>query len=70
MIATPAAFVYRYVYFFPLCMPFFLLLPFLPEGKYGETRWAETVMMPRKEIELPEDHREIREDDGYTHWKD
>ena len=70
MIATPAAFVYRYVYFFPLCMPFFLLLPFLPEGKYGETRWAETVVMPRKEIELPEDHREIREDDGYTHWKD
>lgn len=70
MIATPAAFVYRYVYFFPLCIPFFLLLPFLPEGKYGETRWAETVVMPRKEITLPEEHREIREDDGYTHWKD
>lgn len=41
ILATPAAFVYRYVYFFPLCMPFFLLLPFLPEGKYGETKWAE-----------------------------
>lgn len=70
IIATPAAFVYRYVYFFPLCMPFFLLLPFLPEGKYGETKWAETVVMPRKEITLPEERREIREDDGYTHWKD
>ncbi len=41
ILATPAAFVYRYVYFFPLCVPFFILLPFLPEGKYGETRWKE-----------------------------
>ena len=26
-----AAFVYRYVFFFPLCMPLFLMLPFLPD---------------------------------------
>lgn len=31
MAATPAAFVYRYVFFFPLCMPLFLMLPFLPD---------------------------------------
>lgn len=69
MIATPAAFVYRYVYFFPLCMPFFLLLPFLPEGKYGRTKWADTVVVKRKPIQnsmLSEGPK----NDGYTHWKD
>lgn len=68
MIATPAAFVYRYVYFFPLCMPFFLLLPFLPEGKYGRTKWADTVVVKRKPIQnsmLSEGPK----NDGYTHWK-
>lgn len=69
MIATPAAFVYRYVYFFPLCIPFFLLLPFLPEGKYGRTKWADTVVVKRKPIQnsmLSEGPK----NDGYTHWKD
>lgn len=42
MVATPAAFVYRYVYFFPLCFPFFLILPFMPIGKYGVTHWELT----------------------------
>ena len=36
MAATPSAFVYRYVFFFPLCMPIFFLLPFLPGGRKNE----------------------------------
>ena len=71
ILAAPAAFVYRYVYFFPLCIPFFVLLPFLPNGKYGETKWKETVMMDREEVEKERDAREIfHSDDGYTHWKE
>jgi hypothetical protein len=54
MVATPAAFVFRYVYYFPLCMPFYLLLPFLPEGKYGITHWKEETL----------------HGDGWTHWKE
>lgn len=47
MIAAPAAFVFRYVYFFPLCMPLFLLLPFLPEGRYSRMHWrADTETIP------------------------
>lgn len=70
MIATPAAFVYRYVYFFPLCMPLFLLLPFLPEGKYGETKWAKTMMVPRRDMENALLSGRPAKNDGYTHWKD
>lgn len=47
----------------------FLLLPFLPEGKYGRTKWADTVMVKRKPIQnsmLSEGPK----NDGYTHWKD
>lgn len=75
ILAAPAAFVYRYVYFFPLCMPFFLLLPFLPEGKYGTTRWAETIDTPvapeRKKLsEIGGPHRQIKTGDGDSLWKD
>ena len=68
ILATPAAFVYRYVYFFPLCMPFFILLPFLPNGRYGETKWAETMLPQKKEEEKSGNISRVG--DGYTHWKD
>lgn len=37
MMATPGALIFRYVFYFPLCLPFFLLLPLLEEreGKPG-----------------------------------
>ena len=70
MVATPAAFVYRYVYFFPMCMPFFLLLPFLPEGKYGRTRWAETTRLHQRDTLSDMDKSRAETGDGYTHWKD
>lgn len=71
ILAAPASFVFRYVYYFPLCMPFFLLLPFLPEGRYGETRWAETMHIPAEKTEWKKAEA-VRKpyDDGYTHWKD
>lgn len=54
MIAAPAAFVFRYVYFFPLCMPLFLLLPFLPEGRYSRMHWrADTETIPMEQCEIP-----------------
>ena len=31
--ATPAAFVFRYVFYFPLCLPVFILLPYFPDSK-------------------------------------
>lgn len=44
--ATPAAFVFRYVFFFPLCMPLFLMLPFLPdrpdETEGGKPLWERS----------------------------
>ncbi len=33
LLAAPAAFVFRYVFYFPLCLPFFLLLPYMPYKK-------------------------------------
>ena len=47
-----------------------LLLPFLPEGKYGTTKWADTVILPRKPVENPLLQDDPLKGDGYTHWKD
>lgn len=58
IVATPAAFVYRYVFFFPLCMPLFLLLPYLPvQGSHRRGR-----------KKAPSSGASWR--DGRTHWKD
>lgn len=78
MIAAPAAFVFRYVYFFPLCMPLFLLLPFLPEGRYSRMHWrADTETIPMEPMRNTiHDEKAVfpeprdRSGDGYTHWKD
>ena len=71
ILAAPAAFVFRYVYYFPLCLPFFFLLPFLPQGKYGETHWSETIVFPAGDVyRQMQETEEKRKGDGYTHWKD
>lgn len=71
ILAAPAAFVFRYVYYFPLCLPFFSLLPFLPQGKYGETHWSETIVFPAGDVyRKMQETEEKRKGDGYTHWKD
>ena len=36
IIAAPAAFVFRYVFYFPLCLPFFAVLPFFPDASSRE----------------------------------